>query len=239
VSSQQRHELWCRHSSESWEAVGALARHVVLKAPDKADYRAVATEAAVTLMCQLPTLNQHQFVLFAARLARTPKVDQVQYRKLIQLCGNGQPPWSRHCLLCCWHGVTANPGFVCPLDDIVHVLQAHQMGMHIAPTIQMEQHLAVVLLQGLSEAVGSGVGTGAPADLPGPVHPQPSHGAGHPSLSAGHYTADTCTRCAKPDLSHLQRTQTTCAMSAWQTHTVSKVSTGMGVVLVPFTVVYT
>lgn len=63
-----------RHSSESWEAVGALARHVVLKAPDKADYRAVATEAAAILVLQLPAVNQHQFVLFAARLARTPKV---------------------------------------------------------------------------------------------------------------------------------------------------------------------
>ena len=66
--------LLCRHSSESWEAVGALARHVVLKAPDKADHRAVATEAAVALMSHLPTMSQHQFVLFAARLARTPKV---------------------------------------------------------------------------------------------------------------------------------------------------------------------
>ena len=64
----------CRHSTESWEAVGALARHVVLKAPDKADYRAVATEASVGLMVQLPVISQHQFVLFAARLARTPKV---------------------------------------------------------------------------------------------------------------------------------------------------------------------
>ncbi|KAL0028583.1 hypothetical protein WJX79_003483 [Trebouxia sp. C0005] len=65
-----------RHSSETWEAVGALARHVVLKAPDKADYRAVATEAAVALMSQLPVMAQHQFVLFAARLARTAKVSQ-------------------------------------------------------------------------------------------------------------------------------------------------------------------
>ncbi|KAL3140652.1 hypothetical protein ABBQ32_005218 [Trebouxia sp. C0010 RCD-2024] len=65
-----------RHSSENWEAVGALARHVVLKAPDKAEYRAVATEAAASLVVQLPAVNQHQFVLFAARLARTPKVCQ-------------------------------------------------------------------------------------------------------------------------------------------------------------------
>ena len=71
-------KIWCctlhRHSSESWEAVGALARHVVLKVPDKADYRAIATEAAVDLTTELPAMNQHQFVLFAARLARTPKV---------------------------------------------------------------------------------------------------------------------------------------------------------------------
>ena len=64
----------CRHSTESWEAVGALARHVVLKAPDKAEYRTIATEAGVALMMQLPIDNQHHFVLFAARLARTPKV---------------------------------------------------------------------------------------------------------------------------------------------------------------------
>lgn len=67
-----------RHSSECWEAVGALARHVILKAPDKADYRAVATEAAVNLMTQLPAMNQHQFVLFAARLGCTPKVTALQ-----------------------------------------------------------------------------------------------------------------------------------------------------------------
>lgn len=67
-----------RHSSESWEAVGALARHVVLKAPDKANYRAVATEAAVELVTELPAMNQHQFVLFAARLARTPKVTALE-----------------------------------------------------------------------------------------------------------------------------------------------------------------
>ena len=47
---------------------------MVLKAPDKADYRATATEAAVDLITELPAMNQHQFVLFAARLARTPKV---------------------------------------------------------------------------------------------------------------------------------------------------------------------
>ena len=64
----------CRHSSETWEAVGALSRHVVLKTPDKADFRAVATDASVALVSNLPVISQHQFVLFAARLSRTPKV---------------------------------------------------------------------------------------------------------------------------------------------------------------------
>ena len=61
---------------ESREAVAGLARHVVLKAPDKAEFRAAAAESAVTLMQALPTANQHQFVLFAARLSRTAKVAQ-------------------------------------------------------------------------------------------------------------------------------------------------------------------
>lgn len=64
----------CRHSSESWEAVGALARHIILKTPDKADLRLIATDAAASVMSQLPIMHQHQFVLFIARLARTPKV---------------------------------------------------------------------------------------------------------------------------------------------------------------------
>lgn len=67
--------LWQRrHSSEIWEAVGALARHIILKTPDKADQRAIATDAAASIMMQLPVMHQHQFVLFIARLARTPKV---------------------------------------------------------------------------------------------------------------------------------------------------------------------
>ena len=74
VALQSLIPMACRHSSESWEAVGALARHVVLKTPDKADFRAVAAEASVALVSNLPVISQHQFVLFAARLSRTPKV---------------------------------------------------------------------------------------------------------------------------------------------------------------------
>ena len=54
--------------------MAALARHTVLKAPDKADFRALAAAAAADLVAQLPTAHQHMFVGFIARLARTPKV---------------------------------------------------------------------------------------------------------------------------------------------------------------------
>lgn len=66
-----------RHSSESWEAVGAVARHVILKTPDKADQRTIAADATASIISQLPVMHQHQFVLFVARLAHTPKVRQV------------------------------------------------------------------------------------------------------------------------------------------------------------------
>ena len=106
LHAMRQKSLLCRQSSETWEAVGALARHVVLKAPDKADYRAVATEAAVTLMSQLPTINQHQFVLFAARLARTPKVAPAYLHAqrspscmLVLPASTSTPHWSMHA----WH----------------------------------------------------------------------------------------------------------------------------------------
>lgn len=56
--------------------MGAIARHIVLKTPDKADQRTIAADAAASIMIQLPVMHQHQFVLFIARLARTPKVHQ-------------------------------------------------------------------------------------------------------------------------------------------------------------------
>ena len=77
--------LWqSRHSSETWEAVGALARHIILKTPDKADQRVIATDAAASIMAQLPDMHQHQFVLFIARLARTPKVRECYITHNIQ-----------------------------------------------------------------------------------------------------------------------------------------------------------
>ena len=75
LPAQVFNPLWqSRHSSETWEAVGALARHIILKTPDKADQRVIACDAAASIMVQLPVMHQHQFVLFTARLARTPKV---------------------------------------------------------------------------------------------------------------------------------------------------------------------
>lgn len=59
---------------DATEAVGALARHLVLKVPDKADFRALAVDSAVALIAALPSTHQQQFVIFAARLSKTPKV---------------------------------------------------------------------------------------------------------------------------------------------------------------------
>ncbi|KAK9813253.1 hypothetical protein WJX72_011494 [[Myrmecia] bisecta] len=65
-----------QHTSAAKDAVAALARHVILKAPDRAEYRALAAEAAVALVAHLPAAEQHTFVMFVARLSRTPKVSQ-------------------------------------------------------------------------------------------------------------------------------------------------------------------
>ncbi|GAB4813688.1 hypothetical protein N2152v2_000734 [Parachlorella kessleri] len=65
-------------SHESREAVAALARHVVLKAPDKAEFRAAAVEGAVALVLSLDAGEQQAFVGFVARLSRAPKVSQRQ-----------------------------------------------------------------------------------------------------------------------------------------------------------------
>jgi len=58
---------------EARDAVAALARHVVLKVPDKADFRGLAAAAAAELVAELPTAHQHAFVVFTARLSRGTK----------------------------------------------------------------------------------------------------------------------------------------------------------------------
>ena len=52
----------------------AVAKHLVLRTPDKADFRAVAVDAAAVLVAELPAVHQNQYVLFTARLAQTSKV---------------------------------------------------------------------------------------------------------------------------------------------------------------------
>lgn len=59
------------------EAVAALARHVCLKAPDKAEFRVAAVEAASALMAQLHQDAQEQFVGFAYQLSKSPVVRPV------------------------------------------------------------------------------------------------------------------------------------------------------------------
>ncbi|BDA42617.1 probable condensin complex subunit 1 at C-terminar half [Coccomyxa sp. Obi] len=61
-------------SDECRDAVAALARYVVLKAPDKADYRSCAVDCAIQLMADLPITDRNNFVIFTARLSRTAKV---------------------------------------------------------------------------------------------------------------------------------------------------------------------
>ncbi len=56
------------------EAISALARYVVLKAPDKADFRGLAVDCAIKLIFDLPTADRNGFVVFTARLSRTAKV---------------------------------------------------------------------------------------------------------------------------------------------------------------------
>ena len=63
----------CSISEGCKEAVAALARYVLLKCPDKADFRSRAVECAVKLTTGLPQRARNDFVIFAAHLSRTAK----------------------------------------------------------------------------------------------------------------------------------------------------------------------
>lgn len=65
---------FCREHPAAHEAVAALARHIVMKAPDKADFRSLAADAAVGFIKELPAAAQSGYCAFLARLSRTPKV---------------------------------------------------------------------------------------------------------------------------------------------------------------------
>ena len=66
----------CREHPAAHEAVAALARHIVMKSPDKADFRSLAADAAVGFIKELPAAAQSGYCAFLARLSRTPKVHQ-------------------------------------------------------------------------------------------------------------------------------------------------------------------
>ena len=55
-------------------AVAALARYVLLKCPDKADFRGRAVDCAIQLTAGMPLRDRNDFVIFATRLSRTAKV---------------------------------------------------------------------------------------------------------------------------------------------------------------------
>ena len=54
--------------------MAAAARSVVLHAPDRAEYRAVAAEAAVSLIAAMTEADRNAFMTFVSSLSRTPKV---------------------------------------------------------------------------------------------------------------------------------------------------------------------
>ena len=66
----------CREHPAAHDSVAALARHIVMKAPDKADFRSLAADAAVGFIKELPAAAQSGYCAFLARLSRTPKVRQ-------------------------------------------------------------------------------------------------------------------------------------------------------------------
>lgn len=55
-------------------AVAAVVRHIVIRAPDKADFRATAADSAMALLAHLAPAAQREFCVFVIRLSRTPKV---------------------------------------------------------------------------------------------------------------------------------------------------------------------
>jgi hypothetical protein len=62
-----------RRQPEVQEVVAALARHVCLKAPDRAEPRANAIRAAATMVPLLAQWEQDQFVGFVFHLSRSSK----------------------------------------------------------------------------------------------------------------------------------------------------------------------
>lgn len=68
--------LLCRQHPEIQDAVATLARHLCLRAPDKADSRAAAIKAAAELVVELPQWEQEQFVGFVFTLSRTKQVSR-------------------------------------------------------------------------------------------------------------------------------------------------------------------
>lgn len=54
-------------------AVAAAVRHIVIRAPDKAEFRATAVDSAMALLANLPPDCPRDFCVFVIRLSRTPK----------------------------------------------------------------------------------------------------------------------------------------------------------------------
>ena len=95
-----------RGSGPVHEAVAALARHIVIRAPDKAEFRALAADAGVDLVQHLPLQAQHEFAVFLTRLSHTPKVSCLMLPCHWPLPHCHFVSWS--CLVWNWTGPTWN-----------------------------------------------------------------------------------------------------------------------------------
>lgn len=62
-------------------AVAAAVRHIVIRAPDKAEFRATAVDSAMALLANLPPDFHRDFCVFVIRLSRTPKASICRTRQ--------------------------------------------------------------------------------------------------------------------------------------------------------------
>ena len=63
-----------RKKGECRVAMAALIRHIMLKAPDKAESRTIASAATARLLQALTPPEQYQYLTFVAKLSRSAKV---------------------------------------------------------------------------------------------------------------------------------------------------------------------
>lgn len=74
----------CRRSSDCKIGIAALIRHIMLKAPDRAEARSIASSAASRLLNHLSLPEQQHYLTFVACLSRSAKVS-IRLYKIVAL----------------------------------------------------------------------------------------------------------------------------------------------------------